>query len=51
MEEMSDHSRDPDNEEADVPVPAVDGERVKGKYTLRKIQPIDRYCPGIRKYI
>lgn len=48
-EEMSDHSRDPDNEEADVPVPAVDGERVKGKYTLRKIQPIDRYCPVNQK--
>lgn len=45
-EEMSDHSRDPDDEEeAQLPGPAVDGERIKGKYTLRKIQPVERYCP------
>ena len=50
-EELSDHSRDPDNEETELPVPALDGERVKGKYTLRKIQPIERYCPGIFKWI
>ena len=46
-EELSDHSRDPDNEETELPVPALGGERVKGKYTLRKIQPIERYCPGM----
>jgi hypothetical protein len=46
-EELSDHSRDQDNEETERPAPALGGERVKGKYTLRKIQPIERYCPGI----
>ena len=43
--ELSDQSPDPDDEEAQLPGPALDGERIKGKYTLRKIQPIDRYCP------
>ncbi len=46
-EELSDHSRDQDNEETELPVPTLGGERVKGKYTLRKLQPIERYCPGI----
>lgn len=43
--EESDQSRDPDGQEPQNPRPVVDGERIKGKYTLRKIQPIERYCP------
>lgn len=44
-EDLSDNSRDPEGEEAQLPGPPGDGERIKGRYTLRKIQPIERYCP------